>query len=51
VTPGEWLELGVREGWVSEPACATHDGVPTNDEEDGLLEEGFDPCLPVVRLW
>ena len=30
----QWLEIGVRSGWVSPPVCYTHDGLPTSVTED-----------------
>lgn len=47
----EWLEVGVNNGWVSPVQCATHEGVPTTDDEDEQYDEGDDPCLPVLRVW
>jgi hypothetical protein len=49
--PFEWLEYGRSQGWVSEVACATHDGVPMTDEEQEHWEFGDDDCLFVVRIW
>jgi hypothetical protein len=46
----EWLEIGQREGHCSKIVCATHDGLPTTDEEEGEMEGGFDPCLFAVRI-
>jgi hypothetical protein len=31
--------------------CQTHDGVPQTPEEDDAWEDGWDPCIPVLRLW
>jgi hypothetical protein len=45
-----WLELGLREGWCSKVVCATHDGLPSTDEEDDQWEAGEDPCVAAVRL-
>lgn len=47
----EWLEYGKVMGWISEPVCATHDGVPNTDEEEGDWDLGGDPCQHVLRLW
>ncbi len=47
----EWLAVGIRAGWVSEPCCSMHDGVPMAPVEEFEVDEGYDPCLPVVRLW
>jgi hypothetical protein len=47
----EWLQVGVDNGWISEPFCNTHDGDPyMTEEEEKEWEEGGDPCLPVVKL-
>ena len=46
-----WAEFGRRQGWCSSVACATHDGVPMTEAEELEAEEGYDPCLPVLRLW
>lgn len=47
----EWLQHGIAAGWVSGPACAMHDGVPSTPAEDALLDDGDDPCMVVLRLW
>ena len=47
----DWLAKGVKAGWVSDVVCETHDGLPMTDEEQNQWEEGFDPCLPAVRVW
>lgn len=47
----EWLRLGFREGWCSRPVCNTHDGVPMTPAEEAECEQGFDPCVHVVRLY
>lgn len=55
VSPGDqfwnWLRYGIDRGWVSEPACDTHDGTPMTPEEELEWEDGLDPCVHVVRLW
>lgn len=47
----EWVKAGVSRGWVSEPVCATHQGLPTTKEEDDEWDEGFDPCSLGMRIW
>jgi hypothetical protein len=47
----EWLAYGQQRGWCSPTACSTHDGVPATDDEDAEFEEGYDPCIHVVRLY
>lgn len=51
MTIWEWIQLGIDEGWCSKPACATHDGVPCDEEEEAAWERGEDPCQHVLRLW
>lgn len=46
-----WLERGRRAGWISDIACATHDGIPSTSEEEDEWETGGDPCQHVLRLW
>ena len=29
-----WMEVGLRQGWVTPPLCHTHDGLPTTPDED-----------------
>ena len=47
----KWLDIGVENGWISKPTCATHDWLDMTDEESNEWDEGFDPCIPAVRLW
>lgn len=47
----KWLQIGIDSGWCSEVACDTHDIVPMTDEEMEEWEEGYDPCIFVVRIW
>jgi len=51
MTEEEWIKLGIENGWCSAPTCATHDGVPSTDEEADEWEAGYDPCQHVLRLW
>lgn len=46
-----WLNHGVANGWCSEPACGTHDGIPSTPEEQEAWDDGLDPCEHVLRLW
>jgi hypothetical protein len=46
-----WLDEGLRHGWISEPTCSTHNGLPGTAEEDMDWEDGFDPCVQAVRIW
>jgi len=45
------VEYGVVQSWCSLPTCATHDGIPRNEEEEAAWEGGGDPCEHVLRLW
>jgi hypothetical protein len=47
----QWLEIGVRSGWVSPPVCYTHDGLPTSVTEDAEFEDGSDPCVHIMRCY
>ena len=46
-----WFKNGVDRGWISDMACATHDGIPSiSEEEEQMWEDGGDPCQFVVRI-
>lgn len=45
------LKEAFEQGWVSNIACSTHDGVPMTEGEDAEFIEGYDPCIPVIRLY
>lgn len=47
----EWLQYGIDKSWISNPTCATHEGVPDTEEEYLEFAEGHDPCQHVLRLW
>lgn len=47
----EWLNFGIKNNWISPISCATHDGVPSTEEEESSWEDGGDPCQFVVRIW
>lgn len=47
----EWHGIGYAEGWCSDIVCATHDGLPSTEEEDEAWEQGWDPCVPALRLY
>ena len=54
-TPDElrdWLKVGIKKGWISEPYCDTHDGGEKyqTEYEKEQWEEGFDPCQTVIRM-
>lgn len=46
-----WIDRGLAAGWISDPVCETHNGVPMREWEESEFEEGFDPCIAVIRLW
>jgi hypothetical protein len=47
----EWLEYGMAHGFCTAASCYTHDGFEFTTEEDNEFDQGFDPCVAVVRLW
>jgi hypothetical protein len=47
----EWLEYGMAHGFCTTASCYTHDGFEVTDEENNEFDQGFDPCVAVVRLW
>ena len=47
----EWLQKGIDRKWCTDVACSTHDVVEMTDEEMEAWEEGWDPCIFVVRIW
>lgn len=48
---GNWLSLGIENGWVTEPFCTTHDGDPyMNEEDEKEWEDGGDPCCHVIKI-
>jgi hypothetical protein len=50
-TVWEWMDHGVKQGWITEPFCYTHDGDPyMTDEESEEWEQGGDPCFPVTKF-
>jgi hypothetical protein len=46
-----WIQYGTAMGWCGPAVCYTHDGLPTSEVEDNDFEEGFDPCITIVRLY
>ena len=47
----DWRDLGIANGWISEPFCDTHDVGYMTDEEEQAWENGEDPCMFVFRIW
>jgi hypothetical protein len=50
MTFDEWLRYDIENGYCVEQTCNTHDGVPLTEYENAQFDEGFDPCVHVVRL-
>ncbi len=50
---GIWMRNGIDRGWVSELTCATHDGIPSTEEENAQWEadDSEPPCEPILRVW
>jgi hypothetical protein len=44
-----WMEIGLQRGFVGPPVCSTHDGIPMTRSEEEEFEQGFDPCIHVIR--
>ena len=51
MTFDEWITQGIDLGYCSVPACQTHEGLPSTEEEDAAWDEGWDPCVPAMRLY
>lgn len=47
----EWLQHGIQNKWCSPPTCGMHDGGFFTIAEELELDEGYDPCYTVVRLF
>jgi hypothetical protein len=47
----EWIEAGMSNDWIGPPLCSTHDGIPCTAEEEEIFERGYDPCIPILRLY
>lgn len=43
--------MGLKLGWVSEPACVVHNGLPCTEEEYEDIDDGYDICQYGLRLW
>ena len=50
MTFDEWLEFGVQNGYCSPQYCATHDVGFITPYEEQQFDDGYDPCVHVVRL-
>lgn len=47
----DWVEYGIAHGFCAPGVCAMHDGVPMTSDEEDEMEDGGDPCLPVLRCF
>ncbi len=47
----QWLEYGYNHNWCSPPICEIHDGTPLSESESVEFENGFDPCIHIIRLY
>jgi hypothetical protein len=47
----EWVAVGVAKGYCGPVVCSTHDGIPTTFDEDQSFDDGYDFCVPVVRIY
>lgn len=45
----EWLKIGIDNRWCLPPTCATHDGIPMNEEEQEN-DEYDDICITAMRI-
>ena len=51
MTIEEWYEIGRVNNFCSEVACYSHDPIDLTEEEQDAFDEGFDDCIPIIRLW
>lgn len=47
----DWLQHGLSHGYISQPYCDVHDGVPITPAEGREFDKGWDPCIHSVRLF
>lgn len=47
----EWVIMGMEKGWIGPQLCATHDGLPLSEAQEADFDEGFDPCVPIFRIY
>lgn len=45
----EWLHTGVTSGYCGPIVCFTHDGLPLTEAEEEAWDEGYDPCVWIIR--
>lgn len=47
----DWLQYGMKKGWVTDSFCMTHDGDPyMSEEEQQEWDSGGDPCCVVTKF-
>lgn len=52
MTFNEWLQIGMDNHWCGPAVCETHDGLPMSEQEETwFFDEGWDPCIHIVRLY
>jgi hypothetical protein len=51
---GDWLRLGIPEGWLDIPICYVHDAPRLTDEEAALVEANDGDmdviCVTIARI-
>jgi hypothetical protein len=47
----QWIEIGLRSGWVSPPICESHDGPALTISEEAEFFDGSDPCVFFMRVY
>lgn len=45
----QWLAEGIENGWAGPAVCSTHDGTPITAAEEDEFNEGYDPCVFIIR--
>jgi len=51
MTIDEWIKYGITKGYCTDVTCVTHNGLPNTKEEEQAWDDGWDPCVPGLRLW
>jgi hypothetical protein len=51
MTYDEWISIGINNNWCGPAVCYMHDGLPTTPYEDEQLDEGYDPCIHIIRMY
>jgi hypothetical protein len=47
----KWILIGIERKWISDVVCAIHEGLPNTEEEEKDWEDGYDTCIPGIRVW